>query len=185
MLVSFNNWLPFDRAYHYDPELRRNSMFRPLAGDLGTPWAGLYVIADARLGELSEPASAIYLGRSVGTKSPSTLHDRLWKHCCKAAGHCGGPFTLLGGEPRDTRNWARYRRECFKGFDSWHFSWASLVAEDFDSAKRLVKAAERAALHEYERQAGTLPVCNDERSGRGAGAFQIAFPWQEESLGRG
>ncbi|KRE89667.1 hypothetical protein ASG87_04955 [Frateuria sp. Soil773] len=156
-------------------------MFVPRTRALTAPGAGLYLIADGGRANLRCPESVIYLGRSSGAKALSTFHMRLWKHCCKAIGACGGGYTGLSGEPRDTSNWAAYREKGFKGFAGWHFSLAVLAGRDMGTLASLAETAECAAMEEYKRQAGGLPACNDKAPRRVSGGLEIIFPWDPRS----
>lgn len=174
MLVRFGPWLRFEQAYQRRPERPRSGMFEPRTRALTEPAAGIYLIADDRLGDLREPACVIYLGCTVGTTKPSSFHERLWKHCCKAAGESGG-----GHEPRKTRRWEAYRLRHGGAdwFAHWHFSLATVTLADLRSGRSLVESLECTALREYERLNGNPPPCNGQQSKRPPGSFEIVFPW--------
>lgn len=177
MELRFGDWIPFDAAYLHVPGARRSSMFQPKARELSNACAGVYLIGDHRQGDLNGPASVIYLGVSVGALAPSRFHDRLWKHCCKASGQCGGKFTGLTGEPRDTGRWAAYRR-IFKGFDSWYFALAVLDAtDDIECTQRLAREAERGVMAEFVGRHGSMPACNSQSLRPSKHLAHVTFPW--------
>jgi hypothetical protein len=176
MVIRFGDWLPFNEAYSQSPDAGRGSMFQPKARELSDTGVGVYLVGDHWQGGLASPASVIYLGMSVGVRMPSRFHDRLWKRCCKAIGECGGRFTELAGEPRDTARWAAYRRT-FKGFDGWHFAFARLNAPDIRAARCVAQEAERAAMGEFVRRHGSMPVCNGSPLRQPRQLSQVVFPW--------
>ncbi len=191
MTYLYTDWLPFNAIYQWNPKAgSRNGQFIPQDPQVTAPVAGVYLIADTRLGSLSHPDSVIYIGKAVGHRRWSSFHERLWKHACKAIGECGGTYHRQNGgwvrehqdrtEPRDTRNWARYRNEVFQDFSTWYFSFCRLDEADFAAARNAATQLEDMTLHAYRAQAQyQLPICNG-TGPRGVANANIAihFPWQ-------
>jgi hypothetical protein len=116
----------------------------------------------------------------VGGKKWSTFHDRLWKHCCKAIGECGGKYDSElqkdkndKTEPKDTKNWSSYRRNHFKDFSTWYFSFYRLAESDFETAKDKIALMEDITMYAFSYYSNPkMALCNDKEP-----ELTVKFPW--------
>lgn len=176
VLGRFSRWVSFADAYLQRTGVSHGAMFQPQLSELLEPCAGVYLIADQRLGALDDSACVIYLGSSAGRMGRSRFHDRLWKHCCKAIGECGDKSKNSAGEPRDTKRWAAYR-DNFVGFDSWHFAFARVVTPNAEDMEQSAKEAERVVMSAFVQVHGAKPLCNGTSLRPPRQPAQVVFPW--------
>jgi len=119
----------------------------------------------------------------VGKTRLSSFHDRLWKHCCKVIGECGGKYNKElqkddtdETQPRDTKNWANYRHNQFKGFSTWCFSFYRLDESNFEMAKDKITLMEDITMLELSyRLSSQQPLCNGSPS-----HLTVKFPWMHK-----
>ena len=184
MDIKFDKWRPFKEIYTSDENAKtRGAKFKPKNDVITNRVPGIYLIADSRVGSLSSPESLIYIGKTVGKKRLSSFHERLWKHCSKAIGKCGGKYSFQNDksqrdatdktEPQDTEDWSRYRHNQFKDFSTWYFSFYCLDESNFELAKEKMSHIENITMYAYSYYS-TLhqPLCNSQPPGK-----TVKFPW--------
>jgi hypothetical protein len=184
MQINYSEWIPFDSIYTYDENATsRGSIFKPKNEMVTNKVAGIYLIADSSIAPLTSPESLINIGKTVGNKKSTTFHDRLWKHCCKAIGECGGSFSERNGnfykdnadtsEPKDTENWASYRHNQFKNFSTWYFSFYCLEENDFELAKEKIGQIQDITMYAFSHYSNPCkPLCNSQSP-----KLTVKFPW--------
>jgi hypothetical protein len=182
--LHFTDWIKFSELYSYDPEASsREGKFKHVSNIVTTKVAGIYLVADSKVSSLNNAGSVIYIGKTSGKDDWSTFHERLWKHCSKAIGECGGKFSYVNGmyvkdkidttEPKDTGKWADYRNNKFHDFNSWHFSFLTLENNDFESAKREIALIEDLIMYAYSYYSNPkLALCNSQKPSK-----SVKFPW--------
>jgi hypothetical protein len=183
---KFTPWISFNKIYEKNISSKsRSNIFIPKNEIITKPCAGIYLIADSAIGSLNSPESLIYIGKTAGENKWTNFHDRLWKHCCKSIGECGGKYMLTNGkmvkdnsdktEPQDTKKWANYRIQDFKGFENWNFSFFILNQPDFDLAKKKISIIEDITMYAYSYYSSPeKTLCNSDSPNK-----SVKFPWHE------